>query len=453
MKNIHVRKLWTVFLASSISAPLAQPLDAVNKDKTSLLKAIEIAQANDPWLKGSEFQQLKINALAESAGQLPDPKFSIGVANLNTDNFTFNQEPMSQLKIGVTQVFSKGKSRSLKAGQMKILANEQPLIRANRKALLTEQVTQLWLDIYQSKKSIQLIQNNQKLFAQVSQLQLARNRSGLKGINLQDAINVQLELALLEDRLTQFKQNEDQKTATLLGYLNESPERQSLVKNSLLHKFSLDLNTKLPVLVLLPVVFDSEYINNEKLIKTLQKHPVILAKTKQIEAENMAVSLAQQKYKPAWGVNVSYGYRNSANNDTKRADLLSVGLTFDMPLFPSKRQDQDVKAAIYSVSNKETEKALLLRQMISSFHSEHAQLLRLKQRRKLYADTLLPQMKQHVEALLATYTTDGGAIVEVVRAQIAEINAQIEALNVEVSIVKSKAKLNYLLVGERHEIK
>ncbi|AOW78744.1 hypothetical protein A3Q34_19015 [Colwellia sp. PAMC 20917] len=42
--------------------------------------------------------------------------------------------------------------------------------------------------------------------------------------------------------------------------------------------------------------------------------------------------MAQQKYKTEWGVNASYGYRGDDAMDGSRADLFSIGVTFDIPL-------------------------------------------------------------------------------------------------------------------------
>ena len=50
-----------------------------------------------------------------------------------------------------------------------------------------------------------------------------------------------------------------------------------------------------------------------------------------------------------------------------RADLFSVGVTFDLPLFTDNRQDMTVKSAISATEAVKTEKILLLRQLLGAF--------------------------------------------------------------------------------------
>ena len=66
--------------------------------------------------------------------------------------------------------------------------------------------------------------------------------------------------------------------------------------------------------------------------------------------------MAKQKYKPEWGVNASYGYRDDDPMGNSRADLFSVGVTFDLPLFTDNRQDKEVKSAISKTEAIKTEK-------------------------------------------------------------------------------------------------
>ena len=47
-------------------------------------QAIKLAQKSDPWLTGNRHQQTSLEALSIAAGTLPDPKVSVGLANLAT---------------------------------------------------------------------------------------------------------------------------------------------------------------------------------------------------------------------------------------------------------------------------------------------------------------------------------------------------------------------------------
>lgn len=130
-----------------------------------------------------------------------------------------------------------------------------------------------------------------------------------------------------------------------------------------------------------------------------------------------------------------------------RADLFSIGVTFDLPLFTKNRQDQDVQSAIFQTEAVKTEKTLLLRQLLSGFSSAKARLLGLKTRQTLYASRLLPQMRDYAKTSLNAYYNDAGSFTEVVRAQIAVLNKEIDLLSLNVEEQKTSLELNYFFVG------
>lgn len=420
----------------------------------SLSTALDLAEQYDPWLKGSEFSQSEIESLAIAAGQLPDPKMSVGLMGIGADNFDFNQEGMSQLAVGVSQMFPRGKTRSLSRERLNTLAEQYPQQRQNRKAELAVMVSQLWLTAYQAQESIRLINKDRSLFEYLVDVAEASYITASGKTRQQDLIRAQLELTRLDDRLTALYQNKEQSIKQLNQYISNYLTDQYSEFNPDFDQQEITISPHLPQIELLEQVFfnTSAGIDKNRLYKMFSEHPAVKALQQRIEAEQVGIELARQKYKPAWGMNASYGYRADADNGMNRADLFSVGITFDLPLFTKNRQDQELKAAISSANAIETQKDLLLRKMISSFEAEKAQLNRLQQRQKIYSNQLLPQMSEQAEASLTAYTNDDGDFAEVVRARIAELNAQIDDLKINVDIQKTKIKLNYLFMTHPDQI-
>jgi hypothetical protein len=56
-------------------------------------------------------------------------------------------------------------------------------------------------------------------------------------------------------------------------------------------------------------------------------------------------------------------------------------------------------------------------------------------------------MREQAEASLTAYTSDDGDFAEVVRARIAELNAKIDAIAIDVEIARTATALNYYLKG------
>ena len=92
-----------------------------------------------------------------------------------------------------------------------------------------------------------------------------------------------------------------------------------------------------------------------------------------------------------------------------------------------------------------TRRTCSFRQLVSRLDTERADLIRLEERRQLYQERLLPQMAQQAEASLAAYNNADGDFAEAVRARIAELDAKISALDIDVNRQQTIARINYLL--------
>jgi hypothetical protein len=60
-------------------------------------------------------------------------------------------------------------------------------------------------------------------------------------------------------------------------------------------------------------------------------------------------------------------------------------------------------------------------------------------------------MNEQAAASLTAYTNDDGDFAEVVRARIAELNAKIDALNIDVDRQKTIIQINYYLTASHAE--
>ncbi len=414
---------------------------ALGKTALALEDAVSYALAHDPWIEGSLHAQDAVEAMSVAVAQLPDPKVSVGYANIPTDTFDFDQERMTQFKVGISQMFPRGDTLGLSNRQLQITAHQYPYLRLDRNAQVTVTVSALWLDAYKAQQTIFLVEQSKVLFEQLLDISQANYTSAIGRTRQQDMIRAQLELTRLDDRLTVFYQNREIALKKLSEWLGQSGSTTGVVP-------------VLPDLQLSRPGFFSNLQSRDlqPVADLLMQHPAIQVLEKKITASAVEIELAKQKYKPEWGVNASYGYRDDDPMGNDRADLLSVGVTFDLPIFTANRQDQQVKAAVSRSEAVKTDKSLRLRQMMANLESAQVQLMRLDERQKLYRLQLLPQMQELAEASLTAYTNDDGDFAEVARARIAQLNAQIDALNIEVDRQKLIVQLNYFFVDEDHSL-
>lgn len=409
--------------------------------------SIAAAIKQDPWLKGSQYREEALIANSVSASTLPDPVVSIGLVNVPTDGFAFDQEPMTQLKAGVSQMFPRGDSLDIKRKQLQELAQQHPIMRKDRIAKTKVAVSIKWLEIFRAQQTIALIKQDRALFEQLGEIAQASYSSAVGKVRQQDIVRAQLELTRLDDRLTKLNSHKDQSIAELLEWLSDETSWSS---NQMRYKQLVELPTTAPVIT--PLYLNAaEELNSrdaQGLANLLNNHPYVLAIEQKIEASKTGIDLAKQQYKPQWGVNASYAYRADDQLDRSRADFISVGVSFDVPLFANNKQDQDVSAAISQTEAIKTEKRLALRSLLSQLQSAYAAHLRLLQRETLYRNDILVQMSEQAEASLTAYTNDDGDFAEVVRARIADLNARIDALNIDVDLLKSQSQLNYFFSDE-----
>ncbi|MCP4984734.1 MAG: TolC family protein [Colwellia sp.] len=414
----------------------------------SFNQTVKVAQKNDPWLTGNKHQQQALESMSHAASSMPDPKMSVGVANLPTNGFDFGQEGMSQLKAGITQMFPRGDTLAIKNQQLRIESEAFPFQRNDREAKVAVTVGSLWLDTYRVQQSIALIEKNRSLFEQLADVAQASYSSAVGKTRQQDIVRAQLELTRLDDRLDILAQQQNGHLGMLSQWLsNAFSGNSNQITFNQLHM--MKLTPQLPEIELLnsKLIFEEPRVSVEALANHFTKHPAVFALDKKISATKTGINLAEQQYQPEWGVNASYGYRDDDPMGNSRADLFSVGVTFDLPLFTKNRQDMAVKSAISKTEAVKTEKILLLRQLLGAFSSGKGRLLRLHERKALYQNKLLPQIHDQAEASLTAYTNDDGDFAEVVRSRIAVLNAEIEQLKISVEEQKIVLELNYLFAG------
>ena len=450
-----MKKLEKFFIASLLFSTgtlvtATNGLDSVQEELLSLGKAVELAQQYDPWMVQSRQSEKAMLAQSESAGSLPDPKASITFANLPTDGFDFNQEAMTQMKLGYNQMFPAGDSLALKRQRHRQEASKQPILRQHRMALIERDVAKDWLDLFRETKSIELIKQNQQLFEQLVDVAQASYASAAGKTSQQDFVRAQLELTLLQERLAGLNQSKEVAEQKLNGKINRHYTHNYIdaVKNDFDKTTSIVLPGKITQNELSSFQGNNGAdLTTQQLSQVLQLHPLVKAIEQQILADKTGIELAKQGYKTSWGLNASYGYRDDDRLGNERSDFLSLGVSFELPIFAEQKQDQQVKTASYKAEASKVRKWQAIRELTAQYKMVIVKYKRLQERENRYRDLLLPQTREHAEAALNSYTNDEGDFAEVVRARIAELNSQIDALNIAIEKQQAIFEINYFFAG------
>ena len=419
-----------IYKAAVIGALFLTSFGIFAEPRLALEDAIDIAVRGDPW--SAQSVQLQNALLEESvaAGALPDPRITLGAANLPTDTFNTGQEGMTQATIGFSQRFPRGDSRYLARDKKKELAESQSFQRENRQELVVRSVTYLWLELWKAQESVRLIESNRGLFEQLADVAEAGYTSTMNGSRQQDIIRASLELTRLDDRLTALHAQMETAQEELGEWVGDDT-------------FRLRVSERIPRNLLARLPSAAFYTSDNSVIS----HSSIRATDQLIDAGSIEVELARQAYKPEWTVSAQYGYRDQAPNGQDRADLFSIGIGFDLPIFTGNRQDRTVSAAIARVEAAKSDRMLQVRRIRAEGRAAAARINRLDERIMLYQQTLLPQMAEQANAALSAYNNDDGDFAEAVRARIAELNAQVDFIQMTAERAKNLATFRYLTAG------
>jgi len=419
-----------------ISSQVAVAVGNDNIDTVlTIEKAVRLSLENEPGISSQDWMARALTEKAVADSQLPDPKLKIGYANLPTDTYDRDQENMTQFKIGVSQAFPAGDILDYK---QKKIDNQSLAMRekqAQRKLMITKNVRLTYLEIYYLEQSRKTIVENKALFSQLTNI--VRSLFTLGKNNQKDLIHAQLELTQLDDRIVKI----DQKIKVLRYQL----ARWIGVENS-----KLPLHEKLP---LWNSVEERDYsLQQEDSVEQLISHPVIKEVDQQIEISRQDIAIVKESYKPGWGVDVSYSYREDRPDGTERADLLSIGASIDLPLFSAKRQDKKLLSREYSSQSLKDKRIEMLRELISSLQQEYSTKSELEKRKKLYQTLLLPQAEQQAEAALLAYQSKRADFADVMRAYIDDLNARLDSMRIRIDLLKVKSRIFYYLPSLSDEV-
>lgn len=96
--NVKTSAVLILALQLGLFAPLSFAVLTIEQ-------AEQIAARNDPGITQTLNRAKAIKSDAISQSQFPDPVVILGAQNLPTDTFKFDQEPMTQFRVGVRQMF------------------------------------------------------------------------------------------------------------------------------------------------------------------------------------------------------------------------------------------------------------------------------------------------------------------------------------------------------------
>jgi outer membrane protein TolC len=175
----------------------------------------------------------------------------------------------------------------------------------------------------------------------------------------------------------------------------------------------------------------------------LAEHPAQLDYMRRIDAANTAADVARELRKPAWMLDVSYGFRQQAPDGMSRPDMVSAMFTVGLPLFRADRQDRAVSAA------------RLEAQGLDERHDDHDRVMqamlaeawntayRTAELERFYETDLLPLADQSVTAALLGWSSNRTMFEEVVMVRRLALETKMKHLRLAADRALAQHQIDY----------
>ncbi|MEZ9722702.1 TolC family protein [Vibrio splendidus] len=438
-------------LFSSSALATAELTSTVQQSSSQQLNTlIEVALNQDGNRKQYFAQSQAMRETGIASAALMDPKLKVGFGGLPVDSFQFDEDPMTNISVGLMQQFERGDTLDLqqkKAGQQ---ADGLALQVRARELTVANSMTQLWLELGYQQVAESIMNENRRLLVELENY--VQTNYSIGKSEAQDLLNAQLQVSKLDEKLQANQQVQRRLISQLSEWLgsdwlgNQAIDSQAVDPQGRLHATNhIDWS-----------LLESKLATNRdstKHYQLLMEHPLVKITDATISSNQTQVELAEQAYTPQFGVEVMYAHRQANNMAGEPAsDLVSAYLTVDIPLFTGNRQDKNLSAAQYQVGAAKSQKDTLLSQMNAQVNALLVEKVNLTQRLERYQSALLPQTAARISAVERGYQNNTAQFNDVIAATADELALKLEQqrLITDLNIVNSK--LAALVSGFEYQV-
>ena len=348
-------------------------------------------------------------ALAEIVPQqaaLPDPVVSLAAANFPWDEFDRNQEPMTQLQVGVSQTFPCPGKRDLAAEVADFEAEAARFGVEELRLALARRVAVAWWQVFYLDRSLETVERNQVLLRQF--VEVARTKYEVGSGLQQDVLLAQLELSKLLDQAIRVDAMREDRAIQLNLLMGEPPDR------------AVELPGQQPV-ELQPLASRSWLY-----ARAVETRPLLQSQQAIVRASESRLELARKDYFPDVTVGVRYGQRDEDDLGRSRQDFLSVMLSMQVPLYSGSKQDRQLSQRERELARSQYALADERNRILSTIAGAATDYRRASEQLALFEKGIIPQARQTVESMLAGYQVNEVDFLNLVGAQVTLLNYELQ---------------------------
>lgn len=431
------------------AAPVSTQVDQQSSSQ-QLNTLIEIALSQDSNRKQYFAQSQAMRETGIASATLMDPKLKVGFGGLPVDSFQFDEDPMTNISVGLMQQFERGNTLDLQQKKASQQADGLALQVEARELTVANSMTQLWLELGYQQVAEGVMRENRRLLVELENY--VQTNYSIGKSEAQDLLNAQLQVSKLDEKLQANQQVQRRLISQLSEWLGSDWLGTQAISSQVLDsQGTLKATNQIDWSVLENKLATN--LDSTKHYQLLMEHPLVKITDATISSNQTQVELAEQAYTPQFGVEVMYAHRQANNMAGEPAsDLVSAYLTVDIPLFTGNRQDKTLSAAQHQVGAAKSQKDTLLAQMNAQVNALLVDKANLTQRLERYQSSLLPQASARIRAVERGYQNNTAQFNDVISATADELALKLEQqrLITDLNIVNSK--LASLLSGFDYQV-
>ncbi len=352
------------------------PAQTAQQSTVGLEDLVREALQKNPGIQSALRQVEALRHRVPQAKTLPDPQVSVGWAG-NIAPFSVQQgDPSSYRGISASQSIPFPGKLKLR-GEIADREAEAAWwdYEAARRRLVAD-VKAAYYDYFAASKAVETTQKNKDLLQKLSSIAETRYRVG-KGVQ-QDVLRSQVEISVLQQRLTVFEQQQRTAQVRLNTLLFRDPEGP------------------LPS----PASFEPVKIGHsldELYALAREQDTGLQREQRMIERNQYAVNLAQKDYRPDFSVGYMYQQRPDFE------DMHGFTVTANIPIFYKTKQREAVREQTEQLTGSQRSKENRQTELFFAVKQQYLLAKSSEQLLKLYSQVVVPQSSLALESSMASY--------------------------------------------------
>jgi cobalt-zinc-cadmium efflux system outer membrane protein len=395
--------IWAGIAAMVFPLTVLARADAQSAMPLELDHAVAIALEGNPGLAKITARAHALAELPAQVGTLPDPVLSLNALNLPNDTFSLSQEAMTQMQVGIGFTLPFPGKLNLREQAAEFAAKSAEFDVDEMRLVLIRNVRSTWWSLFYLDRAIAIVKRNQALLRELVKISETKYQTG-QGMQ-SDVLLAQVELSrLLEIGIT-LDANRSTQAAALKALLDR-PSATAII-------LPVQIDETLP---------NAPDVESLRLI-ALNTRPVLFSQRNALEAARTQVALAEKDYYPDFKLGAAYGFRSGTNpNGSARANMTSLALSMNLPIFSGTRQDRALaqrKAEVIveesAVEDKQVQVQAEIEQALAEYHANREQA-------SLFKTGIIPQARQMTAAMFSAYQVNKADFLNLVRAEVTLYN-------------------------------